>query len=165
MLLIVWFKEQMVTIYCSLAVRELIVGGCVIQQMLLCRVIKCILLIMVTSVYQWTNGKFCKSIWFWSVTVGVPSDVTVDADNHLLIDDYTNSCIYIFTLDGGYIGKCGSPGSGRNQLYRPHCLTTALNGYILVSDTGNHRISIFNKDGNCMAAMDLRMASLIILVV
>ena len=98
------------------------------------------------SVFQ-TNGKFCVS--FGSDILGRPSDVAVDAKNRLLVDDYTNSCIYIFTLDGGYVGKFGSPGSGRDQLYHPHCLTTTLSGYVLVTDTGNHRISIW-KDGNCI---------------
>ena len=75
------------------------------------------------SVFQ-TNGKFYMS--FGSDRLNRPSDVAVGADNHLLVDDYHDNCIYSFTLGGDYIGKFGSPGSGRGQLYHPHRLTTVL---------------------------------------
>ena len=99
------------------------------------------------SVFQ-TNGKFCIS--FGSDQLGGPYDVTVSANNHLLVADYRNSCIYTYTLDGHYVGKFGTPGSGRGQLYRPYSLTTDLNGFIIVADTCNHRVSIFDKDHNCI---------------
>ena len=52
------------------------------------------------SVFQ-TNGKFCIS--FCSNQLGNPTDVTVSANNHLLVVDYRNSCIYTYTLDGHYV--------------------------------------------------------------
>ena len=48
--------------------------------------------------------------------VGGPSDVTVSANNHLLVADQRNSCIHTYTLDGHYVGKFGTPGSGMGQL-------------------------------------------------
>ena len=99
------------------------------------------------SVFQ-TNGKFCIS--FGSDQLGSPTDVTVSANNHLLVADLTNNCIYTYTLDGHYVGKFGTPGSGRGQLDSPYSLTTDLNGFIIVADSGNHRVSIFDKDHNCI---------------
>ena len=99
------------------------------------------------SVFQ-TNGKFCIS--FGSDQLGGPIDVTVNANNHLLVADCSNSCIYTYTLDGHYVGKFGTPGSGRGQLNSPHSLTTDLNGFIIVADTSNHRISIFDNNGSCI---------------
>ena len=99
------------------------------------------------SVFQ-TNGKFCIS--FGSDQLGGPYDVTVSANNHLLVADQRNSCIYTYTLDGHYVGKFCTPGSGRGQLNRPLSLTTDLNGFIIVADTNNHRVSIFDKDHNCI---------------
>ena len=99
------------------------------------------------SVFQ-TNGKFCIS--FGYNQFGGPTDVTVSANNHLLVADYSNSCIYTYTLDGHYVGKFGTRGSGRGQLERPHSLTTDLNGFIIVADTYNCRVSIFDKDHNCI---------------
>ena len=100
-----------------------------------------------TSVFQ-TNGKFCIS--FGSDQLGGPIDVTVNANNHLLVADHSNSCIYTYTLDGHYVGKFGTPGSGRGQLNIPHSLTTDLNGFIIVADTNNHRVSIFDNNGSCI---------------
>ena len=84
---------------------------------------------------------------FGSDQLGGPRDVTVNADNHLLVVDYT-SCIYTFTLDGHYVGKFGTKGSGRDQLYNPFGLATDLNGFIIVADTYNDRVSIFEKNGS-----------------
>ena len=97
------------------------------------------------SVFQ-TNGKFCIS--FGSDQLGRPIDVTVSANNYLLVADSTNSCIYTYTLDGQYVGKFGTRGSGRGQLDIPFGLTTDLNGFIIVADSGNHCVSIFDKDHN-----------------
>ena len=99
------------------------------------------------SVFQ-TNGKFCIS--FGSDQLGNPSDVTVSTDNHLLVADSTKSCIHTYTLDGHYVGKFGTRGSGRSQLIDPFSLTTDLNGFIIVADSYNHRVSIFDKDHNCI---------------
>ena len=98
------------------------------------------------SVFQ-TNGKFCIS--FGSDQLGNPTDVTVSANNHLLVADYS-SCIYTYTLDGHCVRKFSTPGSGKDQLDRPFSLTTDLNGFIIVADTNNHRVSIFDKDHNCI---------------
>ena len=98
------------------------------------------------SVFQ-VDGKFCIS--FGSAQLSSPRDVTVSADNHLLVVDRNNSCIYTFTLDGHYIGKFGTQGSGRGQLNNPFGLAIDLNGFIIVADTDNHRVSIFEKNGNC----------------
>ena len=99
------------------------------------------------SVFQ-TNGKFCIS--FGSDQLVCPIDVTVNANNHLLVADCNNSCIYTYTLDGHYVGKFGTLGSGRGQLDRPRSLTTDLNGFIIIADTNNGRVSIFDKEGSCI---------------
>ena len=99
------------------------------------------------SVFQ-TNGKFCIS--FGSDQLRGPFDVTVSANNHLLVADYCNNCIYTYTLDGHYVEKFSTRGSGRGQLDRPCSLTTDLNGFIIVAEYGNDRVSIFDKDHNCI---------------
>ena len=38
----------------------------------------------------------------------------------------------------------------RGQLNGPYSLTTDLNGFIIVADSNNHRVSIFDKDHNCI---------------
>ena len=99
------------------------------------------------SVFQ-TNGKFCIS--FGSDQLGGPAGVTVNSNNYLLVADHNNSCIYTFTLDGHYIGKFATPGSGRGQLNNPYGLAVDLNGFIMVCDINNHRVLIFDKNCNCV---------------
>ena len=99
------------------------------------------------SVFQ-TNGNFCIS--FGSDQLGSPVGVTVNANNQLLIADNSNSCIYTYTLDGHYVGKFGTPGSGRGQLNSPYSVTTDLNGFIMVAEYSNSRVSIFDKEGSCI---------------
>ncbi|XP_065908707.1 E3 ubiquitin-protein ligase TRIM71-like [Dysidea avara] len=96
------------------------------------------------SVFQY-NGQFCIS--FGSDQLGSPYDVAVNINNQLLVVDLSNHCIVTFTLDGHYVGKFGTQGSNRGQLYNPYSLATDVNGFILVSDY-NHRVSIFDHVGN-----------------
>ena len=95
-----------------------------------------------------TNGQFYNT--FGSDVLGLPRDVAVSVDKYLVVAGYDPDCICTFTLDGHYIGKFSTRGSGRCQFNDPRGLTTDLNGFIIVADTGNHRISIFDKDGNCI---------------
>ena len=53
-----------------------------------------------------------------------------------------------FTLDGHYVGKFGTPGSGSYQFCNPSSLTTDVHGFIIVVDSGNRRVTIFDKNKN-----------------
>ena len=97
------------------------------------------------SVFQ-TDGKFHLTIG--SGQLLYPLDVTVNRNNQLLVADCGHHCIHTFTLDGDYLGKFGTRGTGRGQLNGPYGVAVDLYGFILVADTDNHRVSIFNKDGN-----------------
>ena len=91
------------------------------------------------------NGQFC--ICFGSDQLGSPFDVAVNVNNQLLVADRSSHCIVTFTLDGHYVGKFGTPGPNRGQLYSPFSLATDENGFILVSDA-NHRVSVFDHVSN-----------------
>ena len=93
-----------------------------------------------------TDGQFSQIIG--KGQLGRPCDVTVNANNQLLVADDAHHCIYTFTLDGNYVRKYATRGSGRGQLNQPHGLTTDLYGFVLVADSSNHRVSIFNNNGN-----------------
>ena len=95
-----------------------------------------------------TNGEF--SLTIGSGQVGGPHDVAISSSNHLLVVDYIHSCVYTFTLDGGYVGKFGTKGTARGELDCPYGLTVDVNGFILVADTYNHRVSIFDQNGSCI---------------
>ena len=99
------------------------------------------------SVFQ-TDGTFldtlCKDM------LGSPLEVEVCGNNWLLIPDGDHHCIHTVTMDGYYVGKFGSYGTGRGQLNYPYSVTTDVNGLIFVADTFNDRVVVFDKDGTCI---------------
>ena len=101
-----------------------------------------------------TNGQFYKI--FGSDVLGHPMDVAVSADKYLVVAGYEPHCIYTFTLDGHYIGKFGTKGSGMCEFNDPYGITGDLNGFIIVADTNNHRVSIFDEHGGCIHSFGSR---------
>ena len=99
------------------------------------------------SVFQ-TDGTFLNTIR--SDMLGSPHDVAVSGTDWLLISDGDHHCVHTFTMDGYYVGKFGSYGTGRGQLNYPYSVATDLNGLILVADTFNDRVVLFDKDGTCI---------------
>ena len=103
------------------------------------------------SVFQ-ANGQFNNI--FSSDVLGYPLDVAVSADKYLVVASCDPHCIHTFTLDGHYIRKFGTKGSGRCEFDIPCGVTVDMNGFIIVVDSYNHRVSIFNKHGNCIHCFD-----------
>ena len=97
------------------------------------------------SVFQ-TDGKFLNTIG--SERLGRPYDVTINGSNQLLVVDFSHHCVYMFTLDGDFVGKFGTHGTSQGDLNIPRGVAVDLYGFILVADSLNHRVSIFDEDGN-----------------
>ena len=53
-----------------------------------------------------------------------------------------------FTKDGKFIKQWGQIGSGRGEFRTPHAMAFDSRGRLFVADRGNHRIQIFDQDGN-----------------
>ena len=96
------------------------------------------------SVFQ-CDGNFSHAIG-QSGVLNYPFDVAVN-NNQLLVANYGGSCITIFTLDLNYISKYGKHGTGRGDLYGPSSLIIDMYGSIMITECGNNRVSVFNKDG------------------
>ena len=72
-----------------------------------------------------------------------PSDVAVSPDgHHLYVSDCNNHRVQVFTLEGQYIREFG-PG----QLNGPNGLTVTSDGSVLVADSRNNCIAVFDKKG------------------
>ena len=52
-----------------------------------------------------------------------------------------------FTLEGNYIDTFGGKGMSEGLLHCPSSLTTDSNGFILVAEYTNNRVSIFDNTG------------------
>ena len=95
------------------------------------------------SVFQ-LDGQFSHIIG--SGHLSNPCYIAVSANDQLLVNNYDHHCISIFTLDGNYVGKFGTRGTGRKQLSSPVGIATDMYGFILVTENDNNRVSIFDKD-------------------
>ena len=95
------------------------------------------------SVFQ-LDGQFSHIIGLGHLKT--PWYIAVSSNDQLLVTDH-NQCISIFTLDGNYVGKFGTQGTGRGQLSSPAGIATDMCGFNVVTDDGKHRVSIFDKDG------------------
>ena len=67
-----------------------------------------------------------------------PHGITFQNDH--LINDCDCHCMCTFTVEGHFINKFGTQGSGRGQLSIPRCLAVDVSGFILVTDCGNYHI-------------------------
>ena len=67
-----------------------------------------------------------------------------------MLPTVTITAFTTFTLDGNYITKFGNKGTDWGQLLNPWGLAADQRGNLLVTDTKNHRVSIFDKDGICI---------------
>ena len=81
-----------------------------------------------------------------------PGYVTVADDGCIIVPDRDSDCIYIFNPDGSVKHKFGCSGCERGQLKEP--LGVAFDGNnILVTDSGNDRIQVFQLDGTFVSAI------------
>lgn len=77
-------------------------------------------------------------------------------ENHVYVADTWNHRIQKFTLDGDYVAGFGSSGSpdtetgdeGLGLFYGPRSILLLQDGRLLVTDTGNHRLQVLDRDGN-----------------
>ena len=63
-----------------------------------------------------------------------PDYTAVSSNDQLLVTNYGHHCISIFTLDGNYVGKFGTQGTGKRQLSNLSDITTGMYGFILVTE-------------------------------
>ena len=77
------------------------------------------------------------------------TDVAFDsADDTFISDGYINSRVAKVDKDGNWIKSWGDRGDGPGQFNTPHAIATDNNGNVYVADRGNHRIQVFDSDGN-----------------
>lgn len=77
-----------------------------------------------------------------------PSYFCLDNDNDLYISDCRNNTIYKFNLEGKFLKQMGSKGKGPGELLNPLFLSVDKMGNLVVYDTNNLRMQIFDSGGN-----------------
>ncbi len=84
-----------------------------------------------------------------------PWGLAVD-DSFVYVADTWNHRVQKFTLDGELVGVFGTSGSptpedpsgALGQFFGPRDIAILADGRLIVSDTGNHRLQVLDKDGN-----------------
>jgi len=82
-------------------------------------------------------------------TFNRPNAVAIAPNGDIFVSDgYVNSRVVQFSKDGKFIKIIGGiKGKGPGQLQLPHGVAIDSKGRLLVSDSDNKRISVFDKDG------------------
>ncbi len=108
-----------------------------------------------------TDGRYLRS---WGefgdgpAQFNEPWSVAVD-DNYVYVADTWNHRLQKFTHDGQWIATIGesgspeSPESGGGLFFGPRDILILSDGNLLVTDTGNHRIQLFDPEGSFIRAV------------
>lgn len=92
------------------------------------------------------SGKFLRTINSPKNILFEPLAITFGSDKRLYVAN-RNGVIIVMESSGRYIATFGTNGSGIGQLSYPNGITTDRHGNILVSDSGNDRIQVFDRTG------------------
>jgi hypothetical protein len=78
-----------------------------------------------------------------------PTDVAWDSAGNIYISDgYINSRVAKYDKDGNWVKSWGTKGTGPGQFNLPHSIAIDRDDNIYVGDRSNHRIQVFDTDGN-----------------
>src|SRR5262245_35830338 len=76
-----------------------------------------------------------------------PTAIALDKAGNVYVSDEWYNRISIFTKDGAWLGKWGTPGAGDGELNRPSGIAFDQDDNLYVVDSLNNRIQKFTKDG------------------
>lgn len=79
-----------------------------------------------------------------------PTKVALEPDtgNLYISDGYGNSRVHKYSAEGKHLFSWGGPGCGPGEFNLVHSVCTDGQGNVYVADRENHRIQIFDPDGN-----------------
>jgi DNA-binding beta-propeller fold protein YncE len=80
-----------------------------------------------------------------------PTAIALDKAGNVYVSDEWYNRISIFTKDGDWLGKWGTPGNGDGELNRPSGMAFDADDNLYVVDSMNSRVQRFTKDGKFLA--------------
>ena len=80
-----------------------------------------------------------------------PTSIAIDGDGNVYVADEWLNRISMFTKDGDWIGKWGTPGDGDGEINRPSGLAFDSQDMLYLVDSMNYRIQKFSKGGKFVA--------------
>jgi len=88
--------------------------------------------------------------FFW------PTSVALDSKGNAYVADEWLNRISIFTKDGDWIGKWGTPGAQAGEIDRPSGLAFDAHDQLYLVDSRNNRVQVFTKDGQFVSTWGSR---------
>ena len=73
--------------------------------------------------------------------------ITFSKSGNIVISDYSNHVIKIYTPTGQLVRQFGGKGSKQGQLSGPIGVAVNEKGHLFIAESGNHRISVFTENG------------------
>ena len=67
----------------------------------------------------------------------------VQYEEYLIVSDREKHCVKVLNKEGNFRYKIGKKGNGDGEFNEPHCLSVNKAGHLVVCDTGNHRVQVF----------------------
>ena len=85
-----------------------------------------------------------------------PFDVSIGLDDQIVVLDYSRDShrVVILNKEGELMKSFGSFGSRYGQFNQPHGVDVDEEGRIIVADTLNHRIQVFENDGSFIRSLE-----------
>ena len=80
-------------------------------------------------------------------------NVSVDRDDNIIVSDYEEHRIKMFTPHGLLVCEFGERGAGIGQLFHPAGTCTDQYGHIFVADSANNRVQMFSSQGEFLAVV------------
>ncbi|XP_023681954.1 tripartite motif-containing protein 3-like isoform X2 [Paramormyrops kingsleyae] len=80
-----------------------------------------------------------------------PHFVAVNNKSEIVVTDFHNHSVKVFSADGEFLFKFGSHGEGNGQFNAPTGVAVDGNGNIIVADWGNSRIQVFDSSGSFLS--------------
>ncbi|XP_005746630.1 tripartite motif-containing protein 3b isoform X1 [Pundamilia nyererei] len=80
-----------------------------------------------------------------------PHFVAVNNKNEIIVTDFHNHSVKVYSADGEFLFKFGSHGEGNGQFNAPTGVAVDANGNIIVADWGNSRIQVFDSTGSFLS--------------
>jgi tripartite motif-containing protein 71 len=77
----------------------------------------------------------------------LPMGVTCNQDGNIVVSDFINNRIQIFSKECEFLFSFGERGREEGQFDHPYGVTCDKDGNIIVCDTYNHRIQVFSSKG------------------
>ena len=121
----------------DLMVSDVVSDGCILQ------VYENSELKLVNTVIGSCTGPCVDQPWY----------LAIDSENDIIVADYHEHCVKIFSAFGGLHHEFGGKGCKPGQFFHPAGICIDKLGHILVADSFNDRVQLFTKSGEFLGVI------------